>query len=63
MKLYPTTFYLYDDQLDKIKAKLTAFDNKSFTVKIEDILFSPDDFIKLAELLTTAEKMLKEGIE
>ena len=64
LKLYPTEFEVYDDEEDKYQvAKFTAFDEETFSISIEDKIISPDELRKIADMLDTSLKLLKEGME
>lgn len=60
MKAYPTEFEVMIDE-ETVFAKLKAFDDESFNVKM-DIICSPADIRKLADALERCEKLLKDGI-
>ena len=64
MTAYPIKYEVYeDDSCTELMATLSAFDEDTFEVKIDDKLISSKDLRELARLLEIAEKQLKEGIK
>ena len=49
LKLYPIEFEVYDEE--------------TFSISIEDKIISPDELRKIADMLDTSLKLLKEGME
>ena len=62
MKMYPTTFALYDD-INDIVAIFKAFDEETLSIELKEEIWCVDDLKKLTEAYEEATKQFTEGIE